>query len=484
MQNLSKSVSSSIAALNNQISQQTQDTAIAAIQASIKLVGQIVPVVMDGQVVIDGHKRLAACKKLNIVPKVIQVGGGKSQLAVWTSLNLCRAHMSQNERALIACELYKLKPLNATGKKMTQEEICQELKISDETVGRVRKARELAAQLGKTDEVIERLKRGDSPRQVKCDLETNKIAQHNLKTYCKTNLKVAQQLHQMAALGQKFSFIYADPPWAEAVRSAPYPTMPTGKDGDLPNADGTYPSICSMAGDIKALAAKDSVLWLWTTSSLLMNGLRVLEAWGFKYVTQIVWVKDHTNASKGAVLPKHELILVGKMRCDDGEVLGEDQDIVLVAKRNAGLGSPRKPIKPIASVIELPLHEVIHSRKPEEVAEAAAGLYPTHPKLELFARQARNGWTTWGNQSNGKALKQLAAPKPRSGGHHSNPSAPKGATQHRGRGRPRKQVEQPPTAEKAIDQSSAIDRYKQAVNGGDAVEVSHTKDTMLKSIGK
>lgn len=486
MQNISKSISSSIAALNNQIGQPNQAIAIAAIQASIKSVGQILPIVMDGQVVVDGHKRLVACQNLEIEPKCVQIASlnNHDPLAIWTSLNLCRTHMSQNERALAACELYRLRPPAPNGKKLTQEQICENLKISDETVGRIRKAQELATQQGTTDEVMERIKRGDSPRQILCDLETKKIAQQNNKTYCKTNHKVAQQLHQMAALGQKFSFIYADPPWAEAVRSAPYPTMPTGKDGDVPNKNGTYPSICAMAGDIKALAAKDSVLWLWTTSSLLVNGLGVLEAWGFKYVTSIIWVKDHANASKGAVLPKHEVILVGKMLCDDGEVLGEDQDIVLVAKRNAGLGSPRKPIKPIASVIELPLHKVVHSQKPEEVADAAAGLYPTQAKLELFARQPRNGWTTWGNQSNGKALKQLAAPKPRDGGHHSNPSAPKGATQHRGRGRPRKQVEQPATAGKAIDQSNAIEKYKRAVKGGDAGEVSHTKDTMLKSIGK
>lgn len=441
---LATTTSSAIARLNKQISSLTQQTTVALIQTSIANVGQLVPIVMDGTTVVDGYKRLEACNNLGIQPKTVQIsklGNGKQSslqnLAIWTSLNVARGHLNANELALIAAELFRLQPTAPNGKKLSQEAICQNLGISVDTVGRVVTAQELAKEQGTEDTVKERLQRGDSPRQILRDLEGERIARYNLKTYCDTNLKVAQDLHAMAASNQQFSFIYADPPWAEAVTHTPYPTLPTGENGDTPNQDGTYPTVCSMAADIKKLAAKDAVLWLWTTSSLLQNGLRVMGAWGFKYATMIVWAKSRTNASKGAVLPKHELILVGKMPQEDGESLGEHQDIVLVAKRGSGLGTPKNPIP---SVIELDApNKVVHSQKPQKFAELASDLYPIQAKLELFARQARAGWTTWGNQSDGKALKQLATAKPRSGGHQRNQSATAGMAKHRGR--PRKQTE-------------------------------------------
>ena len=51
------------------------------------------------------------------------------------------------------------------------------------------------------------------------------------------------------------------------------------------------------------------------------------------------------------------------------------------------------------SVILAPRRE--HSEKPGEVAELLHRLYPGVPKVELFARQGRPGWDSWGNQALG-----------------------------------------------------------------------------------
>jgi N6-adenosine-specific RNA methylase IME4 len=388
------------------------------------------------------------------------LGKGKTsslnQLAIWTSLNVCRDHLNSNELALIAAELYRVRPTATNGKQLSQAQICQNLGVSPDTVDRIVKAQKIAKTQGPEAEamVLERIQRGDSARQIGRDLEGEKIRQYNLKTYCDTNLKLSEELHQMGKTGVKFNFIYADPPWEEAVANLPYPTLKTGKEEDKPNQDGTYSTICSMADDVKAVTAKDAVLWLWTTSSLLQNGLRVMEAWGFKYVTMIVWAKSRANATKGAVKPKHELILVGKMRSKDGDEAGTDQDIVLVGKHDGGLGKPEHPIE---SVIELAARKLAHSEKPEEFAKLAEQLYPTQAKLELFARKKRDGWTTWGNQSDGKAL---AAAKQRSGGHQIQKSATAGMTQHRGRGRPRKQVVQVAQSRPEYEMSDEFNRTK------------------------
>jgi N6-adenosine-specific RNA methylase IME4 len=40
-----------------------------------------------------------------------------------------------------------------------------------------------------------------------------------------------------------------------------------------------------------------------------------------------------------------------------------------------------------------------HSAKPASFREAIERMYPTLPRVELFARTAPKGWMTWGNQA-------------------------------------------------------------------------------------
>ena len=94
----------------------------------------------------------------------------------------------------------------------------------------------------------------------------------------------------------------------------------------------------------------------------------MLDAWGFEYKTNIVWVKDKIGLGY-FVRNQHELPLVatrGDMPCP------------LPANRTA----PRRE----------------HSRKPDEAYELIEQMYPELPKIELFARQRRNGWDAWGNE--------------------------------------------------------------------------------------
>ena len=79
------------------------------------------------------------------------------------------------------------------------------------------------------------------------------------------------------ALGGKlYNVIYADPPWRFEVYD-----MDSGSDR---NADNHYPTM--LTADIAALkvpAAKDAVLFLWSTSAMLPDALSVMQAWGFTY---------------------------------------------------------------------------------------------------------------------------------------------------------------------------------------------------------
>lgn len=160
-----------------------------------------------------------------------------------------------------------------------------------------------------------------------------------------------------------YSVIYADPPW-----SYDHPIS------DSRRIENQYPTmsideICAL--DVPSISADDAILFLWVTTPMLEKGFRVLNAWGFEYRTSMVWVKPSIGMGQW-VRQRHELLLIG-------------------VKGN--IPTPRDGDKP-DSVIEAPRLE--HSKKPEIVYEIIEKMYPELPKVELFSRNKRNGWETWG----------------------------------------------------------------------------------------
>ena len=176
-----------------------------------------------------------------------------------------------------------------------------------------------------------------------------------------------EKLEQPAIPEDRYSLIYADPPWrydyAETKNREienQYPTM------DLDE-------LCSLpAGE---LAADDCVLFLWTTSPKLEDSMRVIEAWGFRYRTCAVWDKE---------------------RMGMGYYFRQQHEILLVATKGA-LGVP-DPSTRVASVFRV-RRDPKHSAKPVEVAQAIEAMYPEAKKIELFCRSPRAGWAVWGNQA-------------------------------------------------------------------------------------
>jgi N6-adenosine-specific RNA methylase IME4 len=164
-----------------------------------------------------------------------------------------------------------------------------------------------------------------------------------------------------------FDIIVADPPWRFASNSAAKPGR---------NAMRHYP--CMRDSDIAALpvadmARRDALLFLWVTAPMLARGLPIISAWGFRYVSQLVWVKDRIGTGFW-VRSRHELVLIGK-------------------RGRFPCGSPA----PFAdSVIDAPT--TAHSRKPEALQDRIDAVWPSAARVELFARRPRPGWAVWGNE--------------------------------------------------------------------------------------
>ncbi len=183
---------------------------------------------------------------------------------------------------------------------------------------------------------------------------------------------VMTPLQQFIALRPSggFRLIMADPPWSFDNFS---------EAGEEKNAKAHY--ACTPLDWIKSLpvstlAAENCVLWLWATNPMLREAIEVMSAWGFEYKTAGHWSKKTKY---------------GKQAFGTGYILRCAGEPFLIGTR----GNP-KTSRSVRSVIEGPIRE--HSRKPDEVFAEAEKLVPGGPHIELFSRQARWGWSVWGNQ--------------------------------------------------------------------------------------
>lgn len=177
--------------------------------------------------------------------------------------------------------------------------------------------------------------------------------------------------------GHRFGVIAVDPPWkfkaGKSNRSTEnhYQTMSIEQISALP---------------IASLAAKDAALFLWTTPPFLDLSLRVMRAWGFRYVSVgFTWIK----LKKGY---RDTLFLDSDIFIGLGHTSRKSTEMCLLGKR----GAPKRADKNVREVIIAARRE--HSRKPDAFYDRAARLYPG-PCVEIFARQPRKGWTVWGNET-------------------------------------------------------------------------------------
>ncbi len=183
----------------------------------------------------------------------------------------------------------------------------------------------------------------------------------------------------------KYGLIMADPPWSYENWS---------KAGEHKNASAKYScmgldAIASLP--VGHLAAKDCALWLWATNPMVPQALEVMSAWGFTYKTGGHWAKM-TSASFRILGPLMNIIQ-GKQSFGPGYIFRCAGEPYFVGT----IGSPKQQVKNVRSVIIAPARE--HSRKPEKAYEEAERLFGDVPKLDLFSRQERPGWDSFGNET-------------------------------------------------------------------------------------
>jgi N6-adenosine-specific RNA methylase IME4 len=176
--------------------------------------------------------------------------------------------------------------------------------------------------------------------------------------------------------GRKFATVLADPPWRFINR--------TGKIAPEHHRLSRYGtlSVAEIAAiPVKAALADTAHLYLWVPNALLPDGLAVLAAWGFNYKSNIVWHKLRKDGGS------------------DGRGVGfyfrNVTEIVLFGTK----GKNARTLAPGRSQVNyVGTRKREHSRKPDELYPIIEACSPG-PRLEMFARGTRKGWSVWGNQA-------------------------------------------------------------------------------------
>lgn len=172
---------------------------------------------------------------------------------------------------------------------------------------------------------------------------------------------------------KKYNIIYADPPWryntwraGQGTAERHYPTMKVEK-------------IIEMKDTIKNISEKDCILFIWVTFPCLLDGLKVIKEWGFKYKTcGFNWIKRNKVS---------DTWFFGL-----GHWTRANSEICLIATK----GTIKRKSNKVSQIIDTHIEE--HSKKPDIVRNKIIELVGDMPRIELFARQTVDGWDCWGNE--------------------------------------------------------------------------------------
>lgn len=173
---------------------------------------------------------------------------------------------------------------------------------------------------------------------------------------------------------KKYQIIYADPPWLyDNGGNQKSRGMARGSFECMPLED-------IMALPVASISHDDSMLFLWATMPKLREALRVIDAWGFKYITcAFTWIKEN---------PKSGGIYSGL-----GHWLNGNAELCLLGRRGKTLERKNRSVK---QVLIAPRSR--HSEKPSEARARIETLLGDLPRIELFARTKTPGWDVWGNE--------------------------------------------------------------------------------------
>lgn len=180
-------------------------------------------------------------------------------------------------------------------------------------------------------------------------------------------------------MGNKYELIACDPPWQYQNYAAP----PGETHDRARGAQKHYPTMT--LDDLKTLpisqlATDNCIMFMWSVWPLIEDAFELIKAWGFTYKTLAFdWVKWNAGG-------------IGVFVGMGNYSRGNSEPCLLAFKGDPVSVSDHS----VSAITFSPVEK--HSKKPQAVYDKIERLYPSQTKLELFARNKRDGWDVWGNE--------------------------------------------------------------------------------------
>ncbi len=326
---------------------------------------------------LDGHNRYEICTRLELPFDIHELRfKSREEAEDWIDKNqLGRRNLTHDAFTMLLGRRYKRSKKQGRRTDLTSDQVEQRSVTTAESIAAdhgvspatVRRAEKFYEEVERTPELKKAVEEGRPVLQVKRELKEQ--AREARREENRQKIAAVPEPEKAAAVASaKYATIVIDPPWD------------WGDEGDQDQLGRARPDYSTMSIeqlerlDVAGLSDVDCHIYMWITNRSLPKGFRLLEAWGFRYITAITWVKPHFgmgNYFRGQT----EHVLFGVK----GSQPLKRKDVGTVFAANRGDGG--------------------HSSKPKEFLELVESCSPG-PFLEMFSRSQRDGWVSWGENTN------------------------------------------------------------------------------------
>lgn len=354
-----------------------------ALAADIKVHGVLHPIIVDEDGnILDGHHRYAIRKDAPV--RVLEGLSENEKRAFVLSSNNKRRNLSPEQKAALRKTMINTaKALKEEDpKRWTQSRIAAALGVDRASVSRWLDISNVQTHKANTDarvsvpkqkrtEIVERLDAGEAQSQVAADygVSQGRVAQiakqerQRKENEAKVESIAAQEVK--GTFDNLYDVLVIDPPW---------PMEKIDRDCRPNQSAFDYPTMSEdELAEMKLPCKANAHVWVWTTHKFLPMTLRLLDAWGLKYVCTFVWHKPGGFQPIG--LPQYNCEFA--VYCRKGSPKFVDTKAF-----NACFQAPRTK----------------HSEKPESFYDVLRRV-TDGSRIDIFNRREIKGFDSWGNEA-------------------------------------------------------------------------------------
>ena len=174
---------------------------------------------------------------------------------------------------------------------------------------------------------------------------------------------------------KKYDIIYTDPAWKQTKGNKRKCRPNQGKELDYQTC--TLDEIKEIHRVATELCNEKHNIFMWTIDKYLHESEQMMKELGYELHARMIWDKENGIAPAFTVRFSHEYLLWFYKK---GNILMPCEDM---------RGKYTTVLRESSTK---------HSKKPVCAYEMFENMFPNATKLEMFARNARDGWDCWGNE--------------------------------------------------------------------------------------